>query len=85
MTKRKDGAVRGQPAIFKNKTGDRVQGGLTPRGSIRFELARRRLAKLAGWDYEEVSDADTIEFLALGEALTKDYLAKQEQAQTASA
>lgn len=77
MTKKKDGAVVGRAAIFPGKDGDRVQGGLTTAGSTRFEQARRRLAKLAAWEVEDVSDADTIEFLAIGEAATIKHLERQ--------
>lgn len=63
-------------SIFRGKRGgDRLQGVITPIGSKRFEEARRKLAKLAAREPEEVSDADTIEFLARGEANTRDYLA----------
>ena len=77
MTKRKEGAVTGRPAIFPGKTGDIVRGGLTPIGTTKFEQARRRLAKLAAWEVEDVSDADTIEFLALGEEATAKHLERQ--------
>lgn len=77
MTKKKDGAVMGHPAIFPGKTGDRVQGGLTPIGSTKFEQARRRLARLAGWEFESVSDADVIEFLARGDEATTKFLQDQ--------
>jgi hypothetical protein len=78
MTKRKEGAVIGRPAIFPGKTGDSVRvNRLTPTGSTRFEQARKRLAKLAGWEVEDVSDADCIEFLALGETATIKHLEEQ--------
>jgi hypothetical protein len=71
MTKPKDNARPGRTSIFRDKAGgDRVQGNITAAGSVRFEQARRRLAKLAGCEYEDVSDADTIEFLARGEGET---------------
>lgn len=67
----------GQPSIFRNKQGgDRVQGNITPIGSRRFEQARARLGRLAGWECERVSDADVIEYLARGEADTVAYIAK---------
>jgi len=58
----------GRPSIFGPKTGDIHN--LTKAGTVRFNQARERLAKLAGWEPENVSDADTSEFLALGEAAT---------------
>lgn len=65
----------GWPSIFRDKKGgDRVQGQITPIGSLRFERARKRLGKLADRDVEHVSDADTIEYLARGEQETLDYL-----------
>lgn len=65
----------GQPSIFEDKSGgDRVQGNISGRGSVAFEAARRRLAKLAGWEYERVSDGDTIEYLARGNNPTRIYL-----------
>lgn len=68
-------------SIFRDKTGgDRVQGDITPIGSSAFEAARRRVGKLAGVEYEHVSDADTIEYLARGEKATRLYLAKLEKA-----
>ena len=69
----------GQPSIFRNKKGgDRLQGIVTPEGSRRFEMARRRLAKLAGREVEHVSDADVIEFLVRGDEATRAELAKGE-------
>lgn len=72
----------GRPKIFKvnSNPGDRVQGILTPKGSVQFEAARRRLAKLAAWEYEDVGDADVIEFLARGETATREHLERQERA-----
>jgi hypothetical protein len=68
--------LTGRASIFREKAGgDRVQGLLTPIGSKRFEQARATLAKLAGRETEQISDADTIEFLARGEANTRSYLA----------
>lgn len=61
----------GRPSIFRNKTGgSRVQGVITARGSVRFEQARRRLAKLASREIEHISDADVIEYLARGDSET---------------
>jgi hypothetical protein len=74
----KPGAVMGRPKIFTSNNGarTRVQGGLTPVGTSRFEGARKRLAKLVGRDPEFVSDADVIEYLARGESATRLYLEK---------
>lgn len=67
----------GRPSIFGSKDGgERIQGVLTPVGSVRFNQARQRLAKIAGWEPEDVSDADTAEFLARGEAATIKLLRK---------
>jgi hypothetical protein len=64
--------------MFRGKHGgDRVQGNITPAGSIAFEHARRRAAKMAGWEVEEVSDADTIEFMALGEERARKIFESQ--------
>jgi hypothetical protein len=65
----------GRASIFRDKKdGARLQGIITKAGSQRFEAARKRLARLAARDAEEVSDADTIEYLARGEAETVKYL-----------
>ena len=65
-------------SIFGEKDGDRVQGELTSVGSADFEHARSKLAdivfKIAGVRPKSVSDGDTIEFLARGEAETKVFL-----------
>lgn len=67
--------AHGSQSIFRNKDGgDRVQGNITPIGSIRFEHARARLAKLDGRETEETSDGDVIEYLARGEADTIAYI-----------
>jgi hypothetical protein len=52
----------GRGNIFGPKNGDRVQGVLTREGSRLFEGGRKRLAALSG--RANVSDADTIEYLA---------------------
>lgn len=65
----------GRSAIFRGKVnGRRLQGVITPVGAIAFEAARKKLGKLADVEKENVSDADTIEFLAIGETATKEYL-----------
>lgn len=71
-------ALCGWASIFREKsTGDRLQGTVTKRGSERFEAARRALARLAKRKVTRVSDADTMEYLARGEAETRAYLAGQ--------
>lgn len=75
MTQAKENARAGRASIFRGKQGGaRLQGVITKAGSNRFEQARKRLARLAGRDVEEVSDADTIEYLARGEAETLKVL-----------
>lgn len=70
-------AAEGTSAIFKDKQGgDRIQGTITKVGSQRFEAARRRLARLANREVERTSDADTVEYLARGEAATIAYLSQ---------
>lgn len=63
-----------RPAIFDLPKEVRIQGVISKPGSVKFEQARKRLAKLVGWAPERVSDADTIEFLARGEKDTLKYL-----------
>jgi hypothetical protein len=62
--------------IFRSKKPDgvRIQGWLTKEGAQLFEVGRRRLAKLAKLGADQVSDGDTAEFLARGEADTKRYI-----------
>jgi hypothetical protein len=63
-------------AIFKDKLGGaRYQGVVTAAGSTSFEMARKRLAKMAGREVEQTSDGDVFEFLARGEDATRKYLA----------
>ena len=65
----------GRPTIFGSRDGGaRVAGVITARGSVRFEYARRELAKIAGWEVEQVSDSDVVEFLTLGEKGTREFL-----------
>lgn len=71
-----DARSHGNQSIFEGKTGGRVQGVLTPKGSAKFEQARRRLAKLAGREY--ASDGDTIIYQSIGEAETIKYLTAKE-------
>jgi hypothetical protein len=77
--------VMGRGSIFRGKVKDkdhRVQGILTRPGLVRFKQARANLARLyrAVMEREpavEVSDADTIEYLAWGELETRRYLREQ--------
>lgn len=62
-----------RPSIFKHKE-VRVQGMISKAGAECFEVRRKQLAKLSGWDAKKISDADTIEYLARGEISTKLYL-----------
>lgn len=69
----------GRASIFRGKeNGVRVQGILTRTGGQHFEGARRELARIYQQELEvkpkTVSDADVIEYLALGEAKTRAYL-----------
>lgn len=66
----------GRQSIFrgKDKLHGRLQGILTPLGMARFEAARVRLARLTGRKAKDVSDGDTIEYLARGEDETRVYL-----------
>lgn len=64
----------GRRAIFEESKTIRLQGVISTPGGKAFEAARRRLKILAKWK-GRVSDADTIEFLARGEANTIAYLA----------
>jgi hypothetical protein len=65
----------GRRSIFRGKEGGvRVQAIITKIGGQKFERARKRLAELAGWASKDVSDADTVEFLARGEAETMAYI-----------
>lgn len=67
-------ARMGRASIFRDKTGQRVNGVLTARGSVRFELHRKMLGKLVGKDAETISDADVVEYMARGEQETRKYL-----------
>lgn len=66
---------KGRASIFRGKkNGKRVQGIVTFAGGREFERRRKELAELAERDVGDVSDADTIEFLARGTAATLAYL-----------
>jgi hypothetical protein len=72
----------GRASIFRGKDdGKRVQGLLTKTGGEAFERRRRELQLLhrqvTGRKPNVVSDADVIEFLALGQEATTVYLERQ--------
>ena len=63
------------PAIFTGKDRTRTRpAAMTKDGYAAFDLAKTRLAALAGRPSDSVSDADTIEYLARGETNTIAYL-----------
>lgn len=73
--------VMGRWSIFRPKVNSkdhRYQGIVTKEGRHAFELSRRELGALyrniMGRDAVNVSDADTIEFLARGPLETRNYL-----------
>lgn len=67
-----------RPTIFGSKDGgERYQGVTTHVGSLKFEAARERLSKLAGWPLKRVSDGDTMEYLSRGHEATVIFLEKQ--------
>lgn len=75
--------VTGRTSLFPGKVNDtdhRVQAFLTKVGRQRFELARAHVADLARQFLrrppENISDADTIEYLTRGEADTIKHLRK---------
>lgn len=80
MTKAKNGARRGRRCVFRDKDGGvQIHGVITEKGAHNFERARKRLAQLAPW-VKSPSDADVIEFLAIGEQATKDYIRRHGEA-----
>lgn len=71
----------GRRSIFGDKDdGVRVQGMLTKRGGQSFEWKRQELGalyeRIVGRSPGTVSDGDTIEFIARGEAETRKHLEK---------
>lgn len=66
----------GRPSLFRGKDRSKqpLQGRVTERGRKAFDAARKRLAALGSqyriegrtWTAKEVSDGDTIEYLAIG-------------------
>lgn len=76
MAKKQTGGARWTvfPGKLRLQARARVTGYLTLDGKRAFERARERLAVLARRPESEISDADTIEFLARGEAATRKQL-----------
>lgn len=75
-------AAIGRASIFRGKDdGVRVQGVLTSKGGSAFERRRRDLTRIFRQVKNRkptvVSDADVIEFLAIGEEATVAYLEQQ--------
>jgi hypothetical protein len=67
--------VMGRESIFRGKNPEnRVQATLTDYANDQFEQARGELARLAGREPDQVSDADTLEYLCRGASGTKVYL-----------
>lgn len=68
----------GRPVIFSPKTEIRTTNikAMTADGDRLFRKARARLKTLTKWPTDP-SDADTVEFLARGEAATVAYLEKR--------
>lgn len=70
----------GRPAIFRPK--DRLHGiraFMTADGEAALQVARVRLATLTGWDADEISVGDVVEYLARGEKDTRAYLRRSGQ------
>jgi len=76
----KKAPARGGRSLFAGKPKDsdhRVQGYLTDRGVEIFEAKRARLAALVKLEPRQISDGDTIEYLARGEYQTLRYLMRK--------
>jgi hypothetical protein len=78
-------AKMGRRTIFGESRGPKnakntIQGVITNTGATQFERARGRLATLVGWAIENVSDADTIEYLSRGHKASAEYIAKHRAA-----
>jgi hypothetical protein len=74
----------GRDAVFRGKNdGVRVQGVLTKAGGDAFEMRRVELLtmfeQIIGRPPTNVSDADTIEFMAVGERATRKRLLELRQ------
>ena len=71
------GGINGRPALFRGK--DRTRGlkcYLTAIGHAKVAAAKIRVARLVGWKVADVSEGDTLEFLARGEADSVAYWKK---------
>ena len=68
----------GSRAIFTGKS-QRYQGIVTPLGAGLVEQARIRLALLVGRLPSQVSDGDTIEYLARGDKDARTYIAAKQR------
>ena len=66
---------RGRRPIFP-KDGQRVQGWLSKVGTVRFEAARKKLAKLADRNVVGISDGDVFTCLSMGWPAVEAYLKK---------
>jgi hypothetical protein len=55
-----------------------VNGTVTKAGAQAVEAHRAKLAALVGWAPDRVSDADVVEYMAIGDAATRRYLGLQE-------
>ena len=83
---KQDARIMGPASVFSGKSkACRVQGILTPEGSLAFEQARARLGSLMGRPGSSVSDADTIEALARGWVMTRLYIQTRERDQRRAA
>ncbi len=71
----------GRHAIFRGKQA-RVQAIITKTGKLWFEQARAKLARIAELKPADISDADTVEFLARGEVNTRLYMRGTDRAPT---
>lgn len=64
----------GRPSLFRNKDRHhRRTGYLSEYGHQRFEAAKRRIAVIVKWPVASITDSDTVEFLARGEAASVAY------------
>lgn len=65
--------TRGQQRDPKNN----IHGVVTRTGATQFEQHRMRLATLAKWPIENVSDADTIDYISRGHEASAAYIARR--------
>lgn len=57
----------GRPSIFRGKDKQRpIRAYLNPEGRRAFDAAREALAKVVGWEPAEVSEGDTVQWMAIG-------------------